>query len=265
MNAQELIASGLLEAYVLGEGSSEERALVERMASEFPDVKAELNAIELSLEDHAVVNAVEPPARVRASIMNAIGVEDARVLPLTPLKSAGRPRNWLAAAAIVALICSGAVNFLLFNKLDQVNDRLADLENERTVLAERMEVQQVSMRKAQDQLAVVFDPNKHIVPLAGQALHPKAAARVFMDPATHDIYIDVLSLPTPPAGKQYQLWAQVDGQLVDAGMLDVADNGEHLQQMKTVAHATAFGVTLEPTGGSATPTLTELYLFGQAG
>lgn len=265
MNTQELIASGLLEAYVLGEGTSAERALVEQMASQYADVKNELNTIEMTLEGHAFLNAVDPPMRLRASILNAIGAEDGRVLPLTPPQRVGGTRNWLAAAAIVALVCSGAVNFLLFNKLDQVNDRLATLENERTVLAQNMEVQQVSMRKAQEQLAVVFDPNKHIVQLAGQALDPQAAARVFMDPATHDLYIDVLSLPKPPVGKQYQLWAKVDDQMVDAGMLDIADNGDNLQQMKTIPHATAFGVTLEPTGGSPTPTLSALYLFGEAG
>lgn len=264
MNGQELIASGLLEAYVLGEGTPEERALVERMRASDPMVQAEVEQIEIALEQHAMANAVAPSTGRKQKVLDLIGSEKGKVLPIHKPKET-RPMNWLAAAAILALLCSGAANFMMYNKLNQVNDRLADLENERAVLAQRMEVQQVSMQKAQDQLAIVFDPNKHIIPLAGQVLEPKAAARVFMDPATHDVYIDVLSLPKAPAGKQYQLWAQVDGQMVDAGMLALADNGEHLQQMKSMPNATAFGVTLEPAGGSATPTLSALYLFGQVG
>ncbi len=265
MNAAELIASGLLEAHVLGEGSSEERALVERMAASDHSVKTELDAIELALKQYAFATAVEPPVRVRASILSAIGAEGSKVIPMTAPKAGVGSRTWMVAAAVIALLCSGAANFLLYNRLHQVNDRLADLENERAVMADQMQVQQTSMKQTQDQLAVVFDPNKHIVPLAGQVIEPKAAARIFMDPATSEVYIDVLSLPKPPTGKQYQLWAQVDGKMVDAGMLDVADNGEQLQRMKTMPNATAFGVTLENAGGSQVPTLTELYLFGQVG
>jgi len=265
MNAAELIASGLLEAYVLGEGSAEERALVERMAASDSSVKTELDAIEIALEQHAFATAVEPPVRVRASILSAIGADDPKVVPMNAPTSGANSRSWLAAAAVAALVLSGAGNFLLYNRLHQVNDRLADLENERSVMAEQMQVQQASMKKTQDQLAVVFDPNKHVIALAGQAIEPKAAARIFMDPATSDVYIDVLSLPKAPPGKQYQLWAQVDGKMMDAGMLDVADNGDQLQRMKTMPNATAFGVTLENMGGSQVPTLTELYLFGQVG
>lgn len=265
MKAHELIASGLLEAYVLGEGSGEERALVERLAASDPSVKAELEAIELALEQHAFHTAIAPPDHVRDRLMAAINAETPKVLPIGGRKDKGRSMPWLAAAAVVALLLSAAGNLLLYGKLREVNDRLAELEEERTILAEQMQVQQASMKRAEDQLAVVFDPRMHVVPLAGQVIEPSAAARIFMDPATNEVFFDVLSLPKPPPGKQYQLWAQVDGRMVDAGMLDVADHGDQLQRMKPMANATAFGVTLENAGGSVEPTLTALYLFGQAG
>lgn len=261
MTAQELIASGLLEAYVLGDGTPEERALVERMVTSDPNVKVELDAIERALEEHAFAGAVEPPVRSKAAVLKAIGASDVKVVPMVPVRGAPR-MNWLAAASVVALLGSAVGNFFLYGELRNVRDRLANIDKEREVLAEQFQVQQVSLKHTEDQLAVVFDPNKHIVPLAGQAIQPKAAARVFMDPATHEVFIDVLSLPKPPPGKQYQLWAQVDGKMVDAGMLDMADNGDQLQHMKVMPNATAFGVTLENEGGSPAPTLSALYLFG---
>ena len=69
-----------------------------------------------------------------------------------------------------------------------------------------------------------------------------------------------MSLPPAPPGKQYQFWADVDGRMVDAGMLTGDTAGIH--RMKDMADATAFGVTLENEGGSPTPTLTALYLLG---
>lgn len=265
MNAQELIASGLIETYALGEGTAEERALVQRMAQADPTVRAELDAVEITLERYATMNAVKPPAALRTSVLAAIKEERKPVISISRNSGERSPWNWLAAAAVIALLVSGAANFMLYGELHQVKDRLAGLENERAVMAEQMQVQKASMESSQKQLAVVFDPNKRIVTLSGQVIEPKASARIFMDPASSDVYIDVLSLPKPPAGKQYQLWAQVDGKMVDAGMLDLADNGERLQRMKPMPNATAFGVTLEPKGGSDVPTLAELYLFGQAG
>ena len=49
MNADELIRSGLLEAYVLGQTSPEEARLVERMRGSEASVRAELVAIETAL------------------------------------------------------------------------------------------------------------------------------------------------------------------------------------------------------------------------
>lgn len=264
MNGQELIASGLLEVYVLGEGTAEERALVERLRISEPAVRAEIEQLELALEKHAMALAVEPAKERKQAVLNATMPERGKLIPLEN-RQAPRGMNWLAAAAIGGLILSGAGNFMLYDELRSVRGRLSSLEDDRAVLAQQLQVQQTSMKEAQEQLAVVFDPSKHLVPLAGQQADPDAAARIFMDPKTNEVYLDVISLPAAPAGKQYQLWAQVDGKMVDAGMLDLADNGPRLQRMKPSPNATAFGVTLEKEGGSAEPTLSALYLFGAVG
>jgi anti-sigma-K factor RskA len=82
---------------------------------------------------------------------------------------------------------------------------------------------------------------------------------VYWDKSTGQVYVYASKLPTPEAGKQYQLWALKDGKPVDAGVFDI--NGE-LQQMKRITEADAFAVTLEPVGGSETPTLELLYVVG---
>lgn len=265
MTAEEIIASGLLEAYVLGDGSPGERSLVEQARATEPAVRAELDSLEEMLEKHAGTQAVTPSADRKRAVLDAIGPEKGKIIPMSSGAKAAPRMNWLAAAAIGGLLLSGAANYKLYDELNTVRDRLSGLESDRAILAQELQVQQASMQEAQDQLAVVFDPTKQLIPLAGQVLDPKAAARIFMDTQTSEVYIDVVSLPTPPPGKQYQLWAQVDGKMVDAGLLDIADNGLKLQRMKTMPNAKAFGVTLEKEGGSAEPTLSALYLFGPVG
>jgi hypothetical protein len=83
MTSQELIASGLLEAYVLGDGTSEERAMVEQARATDPDVRKELDSLEELLEKHARAHAVQPTSSRRQSVLDAIGPEKGKVLPIT--------------------------------------------------------------------------------------------------------------------------------------------------------------------------------------
>ncbi len=48
---------------------------------------------------------------------------------------------------------------------------------------------------------------------------------------------------------QYQLWAIVDNQPVDAGMLEM-DKGHMMVKMKNIPRAQLFAITLEQEGGS---------------
>jgi anti-sigma-K factor RskA len=77
------------------------------------------------------------------------------------------------------------------------------------------------------------------------------------------VYLDVQQLPPLPAGKQYQLWALDQGKPIDAGMLTAATaSGKGLQQMKDIASAQTFAMTIEPTGGSVNPTLNTMTVVG---
>lgn len=66
------IESGTLELYVMGMLSVEESVEVEKMMAMHPEVKAEVNAIELSLEKYAQANAVEPHATVKPLLLATI-------------------------------------------------------------------------------------------------------------------------------------------------------------------------------------------------
>jgi anti-sigma-K factor RskA len=116
----------------------------------------------------------------------------------------------------------------------------------------------------QEQLHVLRSPDEYkLVALAGTPAHPAARARVLFNKAAHRVYIDVAQLPPLPPGKQYQLWALDQGKPVDAGVLTAATTaGDGLQQMKNIASAQAFAMTVEPTGGSAGPTLDTMTVIG---
>ena len=72
MNINDYISSGILELYVTGELSPAERAEVEAMAVKHPEIRTELEAIEIAMEKYAMMHAVEPPKNTLDAILNAL-------------------------------------------------------------------------------------------------------------------------------------------------------------------------------------------------
>lgn len=72
MNLTAYIESGILELYALGQLDPEEREEAERMISVFPEIKAEYEAIQLSLERYAASSAIQPPAAVKEKLKATI-------------------------------------------------------------------------------------------------------------------------------------------------------------------------------------------------
>lgn len=275
MNAAELIASGLLEAYVLGQVAPEEARLVQASRASDPLVAAELDAIEATLHEFAMRNAVPPPAASKAAIFNRIEELNSKVQSSTPVipftqaspmsekRSEGFGGKWLAAASIAALVVSAAFNWMQYRQLNEARTEVARLENDKAVLAEDMNVQRASFEQSQSQLAVVMDPQRQTILLNGVGNAVGEKARIYWDQKASAVHIDPMTLADLPAGKQYQLWALVDGKPVDAGVIGKGDTSHGLQRMKDVPQAQAFAVTIEKEGGSPTPTLEAMVLMGQ--
>ncbi len=263
MNARELIDSGLLEMYVLGQASHEESKAVERMRSIEVQVHEELDAIEYALEAYALGMAVAPPTTVKGSVMDRIPkVVPIRTLAEPPTVDKGRPRNWLVAACVVGLMLSAGMNYVQFRQLHEIRNDLARLENDRSVLAQELQVQRASVERSNAQLAVVLDPKGEVIRLDGLGVAEGKSARIYWNKQEHIVHFDGRSMPELPKGKQYQLWALVDGQPVDAGMVSL-ESGSGLQRMKDVPIAQTFAVTIEKVGGSPSPDLSALVLMGQ--
>jgi anti-sigma-K factor RskA len=126
-------------------------------------------------------------------------------------------------------------------------------------LAQQKLEQQGNKNKALSQdLDVITNKYAQSVVLNGTAKAPEAVARIFWMKNTGQVYIDPTNLPDVPSGKQYQLWAIVDGKPVDAGIIETAKGTYRIQKMKSFGKVDAFAITLEKAGGSPTPTLDEM-------
>ncbi|WP_428328521.1 cupin domain-containing protein [Mucilaginibacter sp.] len=80
MDIKAYIESGVLEEYCLGLLNAEEQAYLIQITMLYPEVKAELTAVELVMENIAIATATEPAPANRQRILSSLGFEDASAM-----------------------------------------------------------------------------------------------------------------------------------------------------------------------------------------
>ena len=265
MELKDIISSGLLELYILGLSSDEENIQVQQWIKQYPEVAKEIDEIQNAMEQYATGNAIEPDISVKQKILDKLNINltQQRVAPVFAENNKGtkvyRMSSFVrgaAAACFILFIVSLVVNYTFYNKYKSASANLQVAQNE---LAKQKEIA-AGMSKDMD---VVTDKNALPVVLNGTPHAPDALAKIFWMKNTGDVYVDPTNLPQPAAGKQYQLWAIVNGKPVDAGMISTKTGIYKIQKMKSFGKADAFAITLEKEGGSPTPTMEEMYVIAK--
>lgn len=264
MSSEDILNSGLLESYVLGQTSESETALVQAMCKTHPELLREIEHIENSLLQLAEQKAPAPSAGTRAAILQNIGQTPATTP--TPVKKETRivGLRWYQlglAASVLLFIVSTTYSIVLRQKVNQLRGELNELYAAKSYLAQEIKIQQAAYTNIHQQLDLVTDPGTKSIALKGMNTLDGKAAIVYWNSMSHEVYFRANNLPETPADKQYQLWAIVDGKPVDMGVIGL-DQTSVFQKMKTVKGAQAFAVTIEKNGGSATPNLPSMCLLG---
>ena len=248
MNVKEYIASGVIESYVMGLLTDTERQEFENHCAQYPEIVTARTAFELALEEQLLADGKQPPVQLKQQIQERLSsvstehdteeIEEER-----PVRSMGIWK-WLAAASL--LLMAGAAYWAITS-----NQKYKDLQAENRDL-------QDSLQHLEAQLATLQpasgEPQSEFRMAAIK--QGDAAATIYWDTLTKDVYLKINNMPAPASGKQYQLWALLpeDGAApVDLGVFDLRQE-RTLIRMKNVRNAKAFAITLEPRGGVRTPT-----------
>jgi cell division protein FtsB len=242
----------------MGISSQEENKIVEDHLQQFPELKEELNDIEMSLENYAQSNTLQPSPQVKEKLFNQLfskdEVSENTEAPVFSINKRYRRRlfyKFVAAAVCILLIGSIILNYSYYSKYHQLDGQL-------TIVQQKLDEQEKSNRAMSHDLNVMTNKNALPVVLNGTQNAPEAVAKIFWMKNTGEVYIDPSNLPNVPEGKQYQLWAIVDGKPVDGGMIETRKGTYHIQKMKSFGNVQAFAITLEKAGGSPTPTMNEM-------
>lgn len=255
MDLQSFIQSGLLEAYVLGQCTSEERKQVERMASDYTSVRTELASIEASLERYAAAHAVSPPEGMKSKIMDQIQLEsNSSGDTTTPTHPSGN--GTLRVFQIAAFLLAAATAFLFFKQ--------KDMGTEQKMLQLQVDSLQQQLIIT-TQLAATPDPIRELLcdPATQRILVSDGKGIntvVYFNPRLQRMAYDPVSLPAAKLGSYYQFWAIVNDKPVSLGM----QSSDLCGSVRTVENPVAFAISEEPNPeGNATPTL--VLAVGKAG
>lgn len=260
MDIQAYIDSGVLELYVYGTLSEAESLEVSRLVALYPELKVEVEQIEAAMQQLTSAAAPYTPSSFETIRTRIQSKEGDGVIPLSRKRiPASTYLGW--AAAILLLVAFG-YQFIENQKLEE---KITTIEREQILQDAEILLAEEDLQKTKNLLNVLRDKDVLAVPLGAQAIAPEAYAAIYWDKETRKAYVDVRGLPTPPKGKVYQLWSLTLDPLTPTSMavLNQYDTqGNQLFEVENPNASEAFGITLEPEGGSASPTLEQLYVLG---
>ncbi len=272
MDIKEYIASGIIESYALGFSSDQERREVECISSIYPEIKAELERTQIALESYAESISVAPPMELKNRVLDAIkGVsQEAKMNVVRPeaesvsetkvIRMSGIAKLSIAASVAVILTLS----FLYVNQLNsssEMSQTMTAMEAEKSDLTNQLATIEASLTENAEMNAFIMHSQTDEMVLAGTDLSPESKVRIYYNPSVSQAVLVSDFLPTPEAGKQYQLWAIADGKPVDLGMLDKSTNVSNKINVAPKG-VQAFAITLEKDGGNPTPTMDQMYVVG---
>lgn len=269
MDPKQYINSGKLEQYVLGlSETSAERQEVERYAREYPEIRAEINEIEIALEAFALANAKPVSSEILQRLMEEIRNQASNPVntatntpPTTPPASGGSSLLPWVVSGLLGLLAV----FLYFTGQSAQSDletRNEDLQAQFTTLQDDCDASNTALERSQERNLLLTNPATSSVLLGGTDGAPDSKAIVFHNTELDQTIFRATNLPTPPAGRQYQLWA-IDGEGPKSiAVLDLDLAEDTLLTVEYISGAATFAITLEELGGKDSPDLSQLQVIG---
>lgn len=268
MDLENYISSGIIDAYVLGQVSDQERREVECMSKIYPEIKDELVKCQHALEMVAKSSAISPPTELKGQILRKIksvkqekGDLEGKVIAMDVNKSDEQKLSLTKIAAVLIIaILSGVLMFQISQSGKLSSD--AELAKQEILESQKkiaeLNVQVDELKKDNN---IIFSSSTTQIKLAATDFQPAAEVRIFYNKNLKEAVMVSDKLDEPGELNQYQLWAIADGVPVDLGVISKGVDKEKFSV--NIDQIDAFAITLEKNGGVESPTLENLVVIGK--
>jgi anti-sigma-K factor RskA len=259
MDIKAYIESGILELYVAGLLSDKENQDVYDLLQQYPELLQEVNEIESAVIK--LTEAVSPGVKDFGAIQKQLNSDD--IPKVVDLQA--KTTNWVPYLGWAASILLAVGLFWTSNKNSELEQKLQTADTENRYLEIQIEDARTDLVATKNLLDVIRDKDIIAVPLGGQGNYASSYAKVYWNKNDNTIYLDAEGLPDAPDGKVWQVWSLTLNPLTPTSLGTIEDFNTDANKIFTIANTNesqAFGITLEPEGGSDSPTMEQLYTLG---
>ena len=246
-NIQEYLDSGVIEMYVLDQLNDAERAEVEKLATQYPEIREEIAEVEEAMGTYHTLEGLTPPAHILSNIMAATAPSTVEEPIVTALPKRTLSIIWPMAAAVVGLALAAWMYMGKQSAQQEIAALKKTTENLRAneqVISSRLQVTEQELNELKGSCCA-----ERLVVKAGD----QPIASVYWNKNTRLAHLKLENLDDPK-DKQYQLWAFVGGKPVSIGVVDWEALQKGLVSFEFKNKPEAFAISLEPFGGSLAPT-----------
>lgn len=233
--------SDLLERYLLGTTSQEETLQVDRYIAMYPEVRETYKELQDNLEIYAKMYALKVPTGLKAIIMDRIKAEN---------KTKATFFRYAIAASFAALIFAGS-SYFFYNQSKT-------LQQENAIVSGKIKDLEVVMREqledVRNQFIILNNPQTKRYSINGNKKAKELKAVAYINPVKRLSYINVSKLPDLPENQCFQMWAEVNGKMINLGVIEEAHDKNTMFALPYAENATGY-ITIEPKGGNKAPTV----------
>lgn len=257
MDVQEYIASEILELYVAGILSEKENLEIANYAKEYPEIQKEIEAIEAAI--------LELSKKASPGVGFSFGSVMEKINKVKVIQLEDRPNPISSYVGWAALVLLAIGLFWMYQENQQLKSDIKLVEQQNNSLEQQIADTGSSLEKTKKLLNTIRDKNISVIPLGGQNVSPSSYAKAYWNKQNQKVFIDAKGLPEPPDGFVYQVWSLKLAPLTPTSMgllEDFSSDENKVFALNNPNDSEAFGITLEPAGGSELPTMEQLYTLG---
>ncbi len=235
------LESDILEKYLVGDTTKEESQQAERYIAMYPEVRETYDELQKNLETFANMYARKTPEGLKEIIMASAKKET---------MVSRRVLRYAIAASVAIMIFAGSSLFF-WNQNQNLQQENTLVNNKIKYLENNMKDQLADMR---NQFIVLNNPDTKKLKVNGKREAKELKAVAYINPVKKLSYINVSNVPELPENKCFQMWAEVNGELVNLGVIKQFDEKDKLLALPYSDKAVSY-ITIEPEGGNTSPSV----------
>ncbi len=257
MDKKNILKNGLLELFLLGELSPEQERTVHEALKKDSDLMVQFRSMEADFERMAFENALKPPATVRNSLEAALTSKEiqtpVRTLNISNAEGSRQKGRFMLAASLAALSALSTV--LMYTQWQRAKENLQVLQQQTSGLEQRLTDVEKKYEDTTNKYQKINDPNVTPLLLVGNEKLPQGRATAYVNHTTKEVVVNPQGLPALDKDHTYQMWADVEGKMIDMGLVPT---DRDLVALTYIDKAESLNITIEPAGGNDHPTVENL-------